>query len=248
MTDNAPLAHEIAGTGPLLLAIHGITENRRFWDGIGLEDHFRVLRVDLRGYGDSPRTPPYGIDRSIDDIHDLLTSIGETETPFVLGHSLGGVIATGYAAQHPTRAVVNVDQSLRVGPLPDHMKELVRGEQFEQVITSMFDGVYGELDPELISQIKLARDLDQTVFTGYWTPLLEWDQAALDTWMDRITALPPDLPYLSLHGTDPGTDYAAWLHERVPAAVIEQATVESHYPHLADPSWFVSRILKFFDA
>ena len=50
------LAHDIHGEGPLLVLIHGITENRQTWDPL-LEDlatDHRVLRGDLRGHGDSP--------------------------------------------------------------------------------------------------------------------------------------------------------------------------------------------------
>ena len=62
----------------------------------------------------------------------------------------------------------------------------------------------------------------------------------------RTTGLPPGVPYLSLHGTDPGGDYADWLADRIPTAVAEQAPKRTHYPHLAQPEWFVSRVHEFF--
>ncbi|MDQ0578728.1 alpha/beta fold hydrolase [Streptomyces rishiriensis] len=40
------LAYDLDGTGPLLVAVHGITENRSFWDPVCLQQHFRVPRVD----------------------------------------------------------------------------------------------------------------------------------------------------------------------------------------------------------
>ncbi|MCX5336329.1 hypothetical protein [Streptomyces sp. NBC_00140] len=49
-----------------------------------------------------------------------------------------------------------------------------------------------------------------------------------------------------MHGTDPGGDYADWLADRIPTAVAEQAPKRTHYPHLAQPEWFVSRVHEFF--
>ncbi|MEV6008678.1 alpha/beta hydrolase [Streptomyces sp. NPDC051976] len=250
MTPNNQLAHDLDGTGPLLVAVHGITENRSFWDPVSLRQHFRVLRVDLRGHGDSPRIPPYGIDESVDEIHHLIESLGEDlagdQPPFMVGHSLGGVIATAYAARYPTRGVVNVDQSLRIGPLPAEMAAAVRGEGFADFVRSLFASHYGELDPALAVDIECRRDLNQEVFSGFWTPLLDWDADTLAAWSRRTTTLPPGVPYLSLHGTDPGEDYADWLTDRIPAALAEHTPARTHYPHLAEPEWFASRVHEFF--
>lgn len=171
MIPDNQLAHDLKGTGPLLVAVHGITENRSFWDPVCLQQHFRVLRVDLRGHGDSPRTSPFGIDESVEDIHHLIESLGEDLTgdqpPFVVGHSLGGVIATAYAARYPTRGVVNVDQSLRVGPLPAEIAIAVQGEGFADFVRTVFASLYGELDPVLVADIERRRTLDQDVFSGF---------------------------------------------------------------------------------
>ncbi|MEY9895067.1 pimeloyl-ACP methyl ester carboxylesterase [Catenulispora sp. MAP5-51] len=245
---NNLLAHDLDGTGPMLVAVHGITENRSFWNPVRLQQHFRVLRVDLRGHGDSPRTSPFGIDESVEDIHHLIESLGEGQSPFVVGHSLGGVIATAYAARYPTRGVVNVDQSLRVGPLPAELVATVRGEGFADFVRTLFAQLYGELDPELAADIERRRAVDQEVFSGFWTPLLDWDADTLAAWSRRTTSLPPDVPYLSLHGTDPGGDYTDWLTHRIPGAVVEQAPKHTHYPHLAQPEWFASRVHQFFSA
>lgn len=57
------LAHDVQGSGPLLVLVHGITENRHSWDPItaDLAATHRVLRVDLRGHGESPSA----------DVHDV---------------------------------------------------------------------------------------------------------------------------------------------------------------------------------
>ena len=82
-TADNQLAHDLDGTGPMLVAVHGVTENRRFWNPVHLQQYFRVLSVDLRGHGDSPRARPYGIDESVEDIHQLIESLGEDQSPSV---------------------------------------------------------------------------------------------------------------------------------------------------------------------
>ncbi len=66
---------------------------------------------------------------------------------------------------------VNVDQSLRVGPLPAEIAIAVRGEGFADFVRTVFASLYGELDLALVADIERRRTLDQDVFSGSWTPL-----------------------------------------------------------------------------
>ena len=53
------------------------------------------------------------------------------------------------------------------------------------------------------------------------------------------------VPYLSLHGMDPGPDYAAWLQNLVPTATVEVWPDMGHYLHLVDPGRFLARLAAF---
>ncbi|MEV4714005.1 hypothetical protein [Micromonospora sp. NPDC049374] len=44
MTPTVPLAHDVDGVGPLLVAIHGMTEDRHFWNRVPLASYFRTVR------------------------------------------------------------------------------------------------------------------------------------------------------------------------------------------------------------
>ena len=46
------------------------------------------------------------------------------------------------------------------------------------------------------------------------------------------------LPYLAIHGIDPGPAYAAWLTGLIPTATVEVWEGLGHYPHLVDPDRF----------
>jgi len=245
MTTTVPLSHDVAGTGPLLVAVHGITEDRTSWDGVPLAEHFRTVRVDLRGHGGSPRTAPYDPLTLAGDVHELVSSLGEAEPPLLVGHSYGGVVATAYASRFPVRGVVDVDQRLDVSPLPEQMAQVVRGPGFEDFMRSFFPQVHGDLDPTVAADLEARRQLRQDVLVGAWTPLLDLGALELTAWMRDLTTLPEATPYLSLHGLPVDEDYAPWLRAQIPGALVETAPVTTHYPHLADPAWFVQRLTAF---
>ena len=83
------LAHEVAGEGPGLLLVHAGVCDRRMWDGVfeNLTRDHRVLRVDMRGFGETPEaTEPHILG---DDLHDALDAAG-IDRAIVVGNSFGG--------------------------------------------------------------------------------------------------------------------------------------------------------------
>jgi pimeloyl-ACP methyl ester carboxylesterase len=104
---------------PLVL-LHGLTFDRSLWrpslaELSRIDPGRRVLALDLPGHGASPGWPSYDVQSLADGIHRAVDEAG-LQSPVVVGHSIGGVIATAYAAQHPTCGVINVDQPLQVAP------------------------------------------------------------------------------------------------------------------------------------
>ena len=76
------LYYEVAGTGPPLVLIHGFTLDTRMWDDQfeAFSKHYRVVRYDMRGYGQSA-LPVLGEDYShVDDLRALLDHLGITKT------------------------------------------------------------------------------------------------------------------------------------------------------------------------
>ncbi|KAA9149655.1 alpha/beta hydrolase [Amycolatopsis acidicola] len=93
-----------AGTGPLVLLLHGFAEFWWAWRHQlrSLADAgFRVVAVDLRGYGDSDK-PPRGYDAwtLAGDVTGLIRSLGERRAHLV-GHAWGGMLAWTAASLHP---------------------------------------------------------------------------------------------------------------------------------------------------
>ncbi len=97
------LYYEVAGTGHPLLLIHGGLVDRRLWDDQFnvFAQHYRVIRFDVRSFGDSApitaETPPYSLE---EDLYSLLKFLGIEKT-YVLGLSMGGAIAINFTLMYP---------------------------------------------------------------------------------------------------------------------------------------------------
>lgn len=99
------ISYRLAGNGPAILLIHGITSSRNTWDAVfdGLAEHHTVLAPDLPGHGDSDKPRgDYSLGAYASALRDLLVYL-EIPRVTVVGHSLGGGIAMTFAYQFPTR-------------------------------------------------------------------------------------------------------------------------------------------------
>src|SRR5579875_3699841 len=105
------------GRAPLVL-LHGLTFDHTMWRPVLAAVHEtdpgrQALALDLPGHGGSPPWPRYGIDSLAAAVHEAVTE-ARLRDPVVVGHSMGAMIATAYAARYPASGVVNVDQWLQV--------------------------------------------------------------------------------------------------------------------------------------
>ena len=241
------LAHDIAGSGPLLVLIHGITENRAVWDPIDLTADFEVLRVDVRGHGRSALQAPFDPLTLAADVHATVEAVRPGAVPIVVGHSMGGIIATAYGSTYPTRGVVNIDQPLALGDMQERVKKmepLLKSPLFPLLVSGLFRSMKVPLPKAENKRLARLRTPRREVVLGVWAPMLTHTPEELAVTVDETVAVPPNVPYLVIAGLDPGPDYVAWLRERIPSTSYE-VWQTTHYPHLAEPERFVARMREF---
>ncbi len=93
--------------GPVVVAIHGLTTPSPLWDDIGARLGrlgYRLLVYDLYGRGLADAVPgPQDRAFFLRQLTDLLANQRLTDDLTVLGYSMGGSIATAFAADHPER-------------------------------------------------------------------------------------------------------------------------------------------------
>lgn len=93
------------GEGFPLVLLHGNGESSEYFKKqIGFfAKTFRVIAVDTRGHGRSPRgSAPFTLSQFADDLNDFLDEVG-IEKAHILGFSDGGNIALLFALRYPDR-------------------------------------------------------------------------------------------------------------------------------------------------
>jgi pimeloyl-ACP methyl ester carboxylesterase len=249
--DGARIAYSEAGDGPALVLVHGITESRRAWDPIvpALTDRWRVVSLDLRGHGDSDRRDPYDPITLANDVATVVAATG-VEDPLMVGHSLGGIVVSAYGgAGHPARAIVNVDQPIALGGFKESLapiEPMLRGtpEEFATAIGLVFNVLDGPLPSAERARLDELSSPEQDVVLGIWGTVFEASAEDLDLLTAAVVG-GVSVPYLSLHGTDPGDDYPDWLTAVIPTATIEIWDGLGHYPQLTAPERFLTRLEQF---
>ncbi|HSI55258.1 MAG: alpha/beta fold hydrolase [Ramlibacter sp.] len=99
----------VRGKPPLLL-LHGFPQTHAIWHRVAkqLEEHFFLVIPDLRGYGDSAKTPGledhsnYSKRTMAQDMVELMEGLG-VDRFHVCGHDRGGRVAHRMAVDHPKR-------------------------------------------------------------------------------------------------------------------------------------------------
>jgi len=105
---------------PVVLAAHGVTANHLGWQSLAALDRCTLLAPDLRGRGRSHPQGPAGMDRHAADLLAVLDHL-DVPAATVVGHSMGGFVATAFSTRHGdrVRGTVLVDGGLPFPPPPE---------------------------------------------------------------------------------------------------------------------------------
>ncbi|MEV4539822.1 alpha/beta fold hydrolase [Asanoa sp. NPDC049518] len=236
---------EFFGERPPLVLLHGLSFDRHQWSPVGaelarLDPGRRVLALDLPGHGASVARRRYGLDEVARTIHDAVVDAG-LDAPVVVGHSLGGVLATMYAAAYPTRGVVNVDQPLLPGGFATmlrRVKPVLRGPDYAQVWQSLMDRMGVDLlPPDARRLVEATGTPEQDLLLGYWNELLtEPAERLVDRRKSDLAIIRAGgVAYHYVTGAEPDPAYRRWLEAALPDVAVTVLPGSGHFPHLAHP-------------
>ncbi len=112
--NSTKLYYEVAGKGEAIVLINGFTLDTRMWDDQFqvFSKQYKVLRYDVRGYGQSAK--PSGEEYTdADDLMSLLKQL-DIEHAHIIGLSMGGSIAIDFTLSYPEAVdnLVLVDTTL----------------------------------------------------------------------------------------------------------------------------------------
>ncbi|HRE03501.1 MAG TPA: alpha/beta hydrolase [Ilumatobacteraceae bacterium] len=251
--DGVEIWYDTIGAGRDVVLVHGITDSSGTWGEItpALAEHYRVTTLDLRGHGHSGDAPSYEAVQMAADVAAVVDAAGLVE-PLLVGHSLGGIVVTAYAASSPlaSRGVVNVDQPLQLSAFQAGLapaEGLLRDPaSFGPVLSAVFESMDGSgMTAAVREHITAHRNPRQDVVLGVWDAVFTQSVAQLDelvaTMIGRLSA-----PYLALQYMPAPDGYDDWLRALIPQAVVETwPDGTGHYEHLLDPGAFVARLTAF---
>jgi 3-oxoadipate enol-lactonase len=116
--NGARIYYEDEGSGHPLVLVHGWPLSERMWDDQArvLKEHYRVIRYDRRGFGQSPGTP-WNESSSEHDPADLeaLLRYLKVSSAYLVGHSAGGSVVTQFALDHPEQVDALILSSAALG-------------------------------------------------------------------------------------------------------------------------------------
>jgi pimeloyl-ACP methyl ester carboxylesterase len=247
---------------PVVLCLHGLMRNSRDFEDLAahLAARFRVITPDVRGRGSSARDPNfnnYQIPVYVNDLLLLCAGLG-VERAFIIGTSMGGLMAMVLAAMQPQRVagIVLNDVGAEVDP---QGLERIRGyagksapvRNWEEAVAQV-RGIYGPAWPGLSDERweRIARrsyrentrgvpepDADPLISE----PLRDTRAAAPDLW--PLWGALAKVPILVIRGAQSDILNAATLarmqREKPGLGVLEVAN-RGHAPLLDEPECLVA--------
>lgn len=189
--------HYVTGgieNGPVCLLLHGFPESWITWRNVipHLEEHYKIVAVDLRGYGDSDK--PEGIRNYTNklmasDIAGILAELKLTSA-YVVGHDRGARVARRMAYDYPE--LINRLALIEIMPM-----EYVYSLSAEEAAKKYWHWVF-----------QVVSDLPETLISGKEEEYLKFLLSRGDGLFERLTSDGSWEEYLS-HWKKPGAVKAA---------------------------------------
>lgn len=267
-----PLHHLEQGRGQPLVLVPGWSQSARFFGKQlqGLSANCRVIAVDMRGHGESPKPATgYRIARLAQDLHEFLVE-KDLDQVVLGGHSMGASIVWSYLEQFGAERIsrlIFIDQA----PLVTHgpglaaaaLKEAGSAFTPESLYATagavaaaqgaVVDGLKGAFFSSAISDEDVAFHKAETLkMPAAYAARLLLDHCSQD-WRDVIEHLIPSLglPALVIGGAL-GTIFPpesqAWIASRIPGARLEIFSAEergSHFMFWENPEKFNAVVRDF---
>ena len=99
------IAYSSEGKGTAVVFLHGFCEDSSVWDEFKLdllEEKYRVICIDLPGFGNSEVLSNISVETSAEIVHSVTEQLN-IEQIILIGHSMGGYVSLSFAKKYPNK-------------------------------------------------------------------------------------------------------------------------------------------------
>jgi pimeloyl-ACP methyl ester carboxylesterase len=263
-------SYRIAGSGPVLLLLHGIAGTADAWvpSMPVLARRFTVIAPDLPGHGQSDKAPgDYSLGALANSMRDLLVGLGHTRATIV-GHSLGGGVAMQFAYQYPERCERlvlvasgglgrSVNPLLRAAALPGAGLVLSVAAPPIVAVGGLLGSLAGRVGLRPAPDVReISRGFATLVDGRTRSAFLDTLRSVVSPSGQRVDAtsklyLAAGMPVLIVWGSrDPviPANHGRRAHSMIPNSTYVEFEESGHMPHADEPHRFADVVLEFAEA
>jgi pimeloyl-ACP methyl ester carboxylesterase len=244
---------------PAIVLLHGFAGSLHWWDNLVplLDQRYRIIRFDLLGHGGSSKPASgYSMEHQAQLVDEALHQLG-VHRALIVGHSMGGLVATALATRDRTLAagvaLVDAPPTANAGKLPFTARlafvpilgELLRSTMITNGMVS--EALQSAFAPGYPVPHRFVSDFWKMTFSSY-TQSDHGDRAYLEhePLAQRLAAL--RLPVLGIYGSEDQivspramrTDYA-----QIPGVEIVEIARAGHSPMVEKPYATARALLPF---
>jgi pimeloyl-ACP methyl ester carboxylesterase len=243
-----------------MLLLPGIGDDAHVWDHFAghVADRIRIIALDQRGHGrsDWTRPPAYGCEDYVADIDKFVHAL-ELHDVILMGHSMGALHATRYAALRPGKAAALIHADIEPCPPAWNKKYLLN---LYEDLPSCYDSLQEYVQEARKNSPYAAEELLRRIASfaleegkdGKWRPyydrevLFHFDRYDLRPCLQDIRC-----PTLIIRGEESrvmGQEIAREMSATIPKGTFAEIPKAAHPVHTDNPEEFLRVVAEFLRA
>jgi pimeloyl-ACP methyl ester carboxylesterase len=213
---------------------------------------FRVLAVDLRGFGGTPLAAPWFVEHAVDDVFETMSSLA-VEKAVLAGSSMGGYAALRAVEKYPSRvkALVLCDTRAEADANENKIKRAAAVDFVRAHGVAAFARPFlnDALAPKTLSEKPKVVEFLRGLAEGASPESVMAALAALAARADMTAALPkiaaPTCVVVGSQDKITPLALSESMRSRIPGAELHVVPDAGHFPNVENPAAFNERLAAF---
>lgn len=138
----------IGSGSPPIVFLHGMLGSHTNWDKVSPEfsGQHKLLVLDLLGFGDSPKPPiEYTVNEHVNSISQTISRAEISEKFYIVGHSMGAILALNFAIQNPDKILGLVLISPPMKTSEEELLKSIEASSSKVIVAMTSNQTFGKL-------------------------------------------------------------------------------------------------------